>query len=195
MFTKMCAAALVAVPMTLVDSCGQSEPDTDFDGISDTADNCAQVYNPLQADEDQDGTGDGCDSTTPFHGLSFAGCYESHYQDMMPGWSETVTITASGATTFRISMDNHASWVEVGPGTTNGEWAWFYGIEDGYELATMTTAELQGVDTNRDNKVDEAVGMVAILRCEGAQCYPDPIYEPYVDTILTFTRIADSDCL
>lgn len=195
MYTKALTALLVATPMTLVQTCGEVEPDTDFDGLVDSSDNCASNYNPLQADEDRDGIGDACDSTTPFHGLSFHGCYTSHYEDMMPGWSETVTLTATSPTSFRISMDNGALWVEVGPGSTNGQWAWFYGVEDGADLATMTTAELQGTDTNGDLKVDYAEGMVAILRCEGTYCYPEPTYEPYVDTILSFTRMNDSECL
>ena len=37
--------------------------DTDGDGIFDDIDNCASVYNPDQADLDQDGIGDVCDST------------------------------------------------------------------------------------------------------------------------------------
>lgn len=194
MYTKTLAALMMAAPMTLVQTCGTTELDTDFDGVGDNTDNCMETYNPLQSDEDVDGLGDACDDKTPFHGLSFHGCYTSHYEDMMPGWSETVTLTASTATDFRISMDNGASWDEIGPGRTNGDWAWFYGVEDGYELATMTTAELQGTDSDGDKKVDYAEGMVAILRCEGAWCYPDPVYEPYVDTILSFTRIDDSVC-
>lgn len=195
MLTKSFAALLMIAPMTLVQTCGETEVDTDFDGLVDGADNCAAVYNPLQSDEDGDGLGDGCDDKTPFHGLSFHGCYQSRYEDMMPGWSETVTLTATSPTQFRISMDNGALWVEVGPGSTNGKWAWFYGIEDGADLATMTTAELLGTDSNGDGKVDSAEGTVAILRCEGSYCYPEPVYEPYVDTILTFTRIDDSSCL
>jgi hypothetical protein len=38
------------------------EVDRDGDGISDTADNCSHVFNPDQADSDDDGTGDACAS-------------------------------------------------------------------------------------------------------------------------------------
>ncbi len=36
--------------------------DTDNDGITDTKDNCPNIYNPNQADTDGDGKGDGCDT-------------------------------------------------------------------------------------------------------------------------------------
>lgn len=194
MISKSWPLLLLALP-TLVQECGSTEPDTDWDDVVDSQDNCAETYNPAQSDEDADGIGDACDAQTPFHGLNFGGCYRSDYQDMMNGWSETVTLTMSSRTTFKISMDNHASWVEVGPGTTNGDTIWFYGTEEGGDLATMTTAELQGVDSNGDGLVDSAEGPVQILRCEGATCYGSYIeYYDYVDTILTFTRIDSAAC-
>lgn len=36
-------------------------PDTDGDGISDPADNCPSIYNPMQTDDDSDKIGDACD--------------------------------------------------------------------------------------------------------------------------------------
>jgi len=39
-------------------------PDADNDGISDSADNCPNNYNPTQTDSDGDGIGDACDTTT-----------------------------------------------------------------------------------------------------------------------------------
>lgn len=196
MYTKIFAGLMIVVAPTLSQNCGGSEPDSDWDDVGDSVDNCASVYNPAQADEDGDGDGDACDAQTPFHGLNFGGCFRSDYEDMMNGWSETITLTMTSRTAFRIEMDNHASWVEVGPGTSNGAYIWFYGVEEGGDLATMTTAELEGTDSDGDGEVDTAVGPVQILRCEGTYCYGDNIeYYDYVDTTLTFTRIADAECL
>ena len=38
-------------------------PDYDNDGFADDVDNCVVVYNPTQADSDQDGFGDACDDS------------------------------------------------------------------------------------------------------------------------------------
>jgi hypothetical protein len=40
-------------------------PDTDGDGWADDADNCPTVYNPSQADSNQDGVGDACEPQPP----------------------------------------------------------------------------------------------------------------------------------
>lgn len=41
---------------------GGGEPDSDFDGIPDSEDNCPNTFNPDQADSDADGVGDACDN-------------------------------------------------------------------------------------------------------------------------------------
>ncbi|MBN2497296.1 MAG: thrombospondin type 3 repeat-containing protein, partial [Deltaproteobacteria bacterium] len=50
--------------------CGQPDPDADGDGLADCVDNCPSVSNPDQADRDQDGLGDACDSL----GVAESGC-------------------------------------------------------------------------------------------------------------------------
>jgi hypothetical protein len=40
-------------------------PDGDVDAVADESDNCANVYNPDQADSDGDSIGDACDSVEP----------------------------------------------------------------------------------------------------------------------------------
>lgn len=47
-------------------------PDADGDGIPDADDNCPQTPNPDQADADNDGTGDACDTT----GYTFTGFFQ-----------------------------------------------------------------------------------------------------------------------
>ncbi len=58
------AVALVAVPGKVTRGAVTLSPstlDTDGDGIPDAVDNCDGLANPLQADADGDGAGDGCD--------------------------------------------------------------------------------------------------------------------------------------
>ena len=52
---------------TVVDElgCGASQRDTDGDGIVDTEDNCIDLANPDQADADEDGICDVCDTDNP----------------------------------------------------------------------------------------------------------------------------------
>ncbi|MDA7777689.1 thrombospondin type 3 repeat-containing protein, partial [Flavobacteriaceae bacterium] len=52
---------------TVVDEkgCGASQRDTDGDGKVDTEDNCIDTANPDQADNDEDGIGDVCDTDNP----------------------------------------------------------------------------------------------------------------------------------
>jgi parallel beta-helix repeat protein/YD repeat-containing protein len=45
-------------------------PDTDNDGVANSADNCPNVYNPDQADMDGDGIGDVCDSDLDGDGIA-----------------------------------------------------------------------------------------------------------------------------
>jgi hypothetical protein len=40
----------------------QKPPDNDGDGVGDDADNCPNLFNPLQEDVDDDGVGDACDN-------------------------------------------------------------------------------------------------------------------------------------
>lgn len=56
-----------AVPVTV-------EYDDDSDGVADSQDNCASIYNPSQGDADADGIGNACDEDCPnFDGLSRVG--------------------------------------------------------------------------------------------------------------------------
>jgi hypothetical protein len=52
--TRFRGKAIATIPSAVVDG--------DHDGVGDTGDNCANVYNPSQRDADGDGAGDACDA-------------------------------------------------------------------------------------------------------------------------------------
>lgn len=58
------------VALTLAPYWNSPDPDYDFDGILDNADNCPYAYNPGQLDFDFDGDGDVCDLDADNDGLS-----------------------------------------------------------------------------------------------------------------------------
>lgn len=84
-------------------------PDTDADGVPDILDNCPLVHNPDQADADEDGVGDPCDSTIPGVCGSAAGVASL----MAP----TADLCANGSARSL--------------GTTNGSHGWLCSTDDG----------------------------------------------------------------
>jgi hypothetical protein len=53
---------VVALALVVIGAAAGAGPDRDLDGFADDEDNCAAIFNPDQADEDEDGAGNSCDS-------------------------------------------------------------------------------------------------------------------------------------
>ena len=120
-------AILVLVLLTLftmAPNCSNYDPDTDWDGIPDSQDNCPAIFNPAQADEDLDLIGDPCDSDTPYHGVKMGGCYIASYSELGKRWDEETLITQLQETRFEIKMVGGlgfgCSGNEVLPSTRSG---------------------------------------------------------------------------
>lgn len=64
-----------------------TEPDRDSDGVSDSRDNCVDIYNPDQADNNSDGTGDVCEiSQQALYSEDFTGYVDGQNAT---GWFDT----------------------------------------------------------------------------------------------------------
>ena len=61
--TRLSSLALAFLLAGVVSGTSSAGPiDSDFDGVSDEADNCPKSYNPLQENDDNDNWGDACDN-------------------------------------------------------------------------------------------------------------------------------------
>jgi hypothetical protein len=74
----------------------RSEQDADHDGWQDNWDNCPQLYNPLQADWNDDGIGDGCRTCQPDLGIVTAGSLTiSLCGDLLRGGAATLALSGA----------------------------------------------------------------------------------------------------
>ena len=181
--------------------CFGCQPDTDWDGINDDEDNCVEIYNPGQADDDEDGAGDPCDMNTPHHGLDYEGCYISNWPPLHGwGWSDVATkLVQVGDTRLSATLwwPGLGWWIEQGAGQTNGEGVWFM-VKDEHNpyLFTTTFVEGTGFDTDGDGLIDEIEGVYTMLECDSPEgsCDFDPWYEYFTEGDWTAVRTADADC-
>jgi len=81
-----------------------STPDTDFDGISDTVDNCPEDYNPGQENGDGDAFGDACDISPVFAGII-------GLPDLNDNGFAEVGVTIPGSTRVHIRDGNTGSLI------------------------------------------------------------------------------------
>ena len=170
--------------------------DQDMDGVSDQQDNCPQNANGNQADSDQDGTGDSCDST-PFGPMTtyYLDADSDTYGDA--GQTTEAYDQPSGYVTNANDCDDQDPALNVlnsqgacAPEPTTNT---YYLDADGdtYGDATQTTqatSQPSGYVTNADD-CDDSNPNLNLLNSEG-NCAPEP--QPSVVEALTQTSVVNS---
>ena len=87
----LACAVLLAAGLSLTVIAGPSEPDSDADGVCDDADDCVVASNSNQADSDQDGYGQVCDTDYDNNGktdLSDFVIFKASYGGAAPTYNE-----------------------------------------------------------------------------------------------------------
>src|SRR5262249_15911324 len=90
--------------------------DGDGDGVCDSADNCPTVYNPTQADSNNDGTGDACTKTCITIKRGVLGNIEDSFLDQHFPPSPAGPYFGSGSGLPSAGNDNQPLWkVDLSP--------------------------------------------------------------------------------
>lgn len=194
---------LAISPLSAVNGCG--DPDEDYDGLTNSVDNCDLNYNPAQTDTNGDGAGDACDASTPMLNVGIGGCYSSDWPPLRGvNWEDRETLIEQGdvdPSALFVSVDwtsSDSDWIERGEGSTNGSGVWF-DIRDEHNpyLYTRTIVEGLASDTNNDGQADEIHGTFVMLECEATSTTCDMESDPYVvwtDGNWDAVRINSIDC-
>jgi hypothetical protein len=148
--------------------------DKDWDGIQDKDDNCADIYNPLQADENANGIGDPCDINTPMHEFHFASCYRTNWSGLTgPGFED---IAFSLYSPNQLLGTGRLDWpdmihdtLEDGPLEQNGRDIWFMGQWIGAEIATATYFEGTMAAADDHNVITKIQGSYQMLECDNCE--------------------------
>lgn len=187
MYRLTTMALAVALPLGVMYK-GCVDVDSDGDGALDDVDNCASIFNTSQADEDGDGVGDACDSSTPYHPMNVAGCFFSDWPPMKGvNWEQRPTLIEQGdidPSGLFVSIDWTASdtsdWIERGAGSTNGLEVWYDTIDNHNPYNyTRTVVEGTALDTNSDGTADEFRGTFIMLVCDTSLYGEDCINDVY----------------
>ena len=156
--------------------------DQDMDGVSDQQDNCPQNANANQADSDQDGTGDACDST-PY------GPMTTYYQDADGDTYGDASQTTEAYSQPQGYVTNADDCDDQNPSLSslNSQGACapeptpntYYRDADGDTYgdatqSTQATSQPAGYVTNADD-CDDTNPSLNLLNSEG-NCAPEPTY-------------------
>jgi Thrombospondin type 3 repeat len=138
--------------------------DTDGDGVPDSEDNCPNDANPDQADADQDGLGNACDSNSYAPELGTAAADSNLNEGDTLSASGSFT-DADGNSTLTITADNTAgTFTDNGDGT----WDWSYPTTDNVALATIIVTASDGEHTDATDSFDYSAANVAPTAAIGA---------------------------
>ena len=119
--TRTTVALLAVLVLGALDASASDpyDPDTDLDGIADSADNCRLAANASQANADGDAAGDACDCASASPGL--------WRSPDPPGASLRAAGSLPTVLTWQLSGQAHA-WNlyrgAISPGSPAGEWTW-----------------------------------------------------------------------
>ena len=142
-------------------------PDSDSDGVPNSADNCQFLANPAQADLDGDGLGDGCD-------LDLDGDGRGNLSDCAPADATAQDPPAVETVGLLMNVDNSMTWTPVGGAPST----WTYDVVRG-------SVQQMRIDHSMAGATCYATGLATAS-------FSDPALPPAADTLYYLVRIRNS---